>query len=436
LALAAPTPLEGYSSIPEYGKQQEYFDALNSSTIDTQRGPQSTITTTLSVDLYDVLSSRLIPAVTAKRQRRETYTSPRPSGRSRSIKQRPAIGSQTGRRRASLTKLPAIVLNAIPPESKSGSRPKASSATSRGTTSSDSSISTERLSDNLVPPNAFAQSQSIGDSKPANPMTMMVMHNEWPFTKDVPRNARIRGDTLIEDVRLPESTTRPILSLLDSGKSTDPKLDTSRLSAKSARFSITNTLRPSTITPSVRSPDVAERPGSRSNTTSGSKWQGTNFATISPVSRRTTPNVTPLMPASTLGMPSIPAETTAHYLASKSNYQNILEGTNLLGVLYPEAWVENLNMKCNSHKRDEQSRRKRINSAVKEIEALLPQQIMEIWKEKRASLKGGNTSDKDTLGLGTSQATTMEMAIVYIKSLQDELKITREKLNLAKEKSI
>ena len=122
------------------------------------------------------------------------------------------------------------------------------------------------------------------------------------------------------------------------------------------------------------------------------------------------------------------AETSALLLASKSNYQNILEGTHLPGVSYPEALSENLTSKRTSHKIAEQGRRNRINGALQEIALLLP---------------AGSTpqlSSKEEKNLGTaaqqsnSKASTVEMAIDYIKALQAELKEVKDKLEVAEGK--
>jgi len=131
-------------------------------------------------------------------------------------------------------------------------------------------------------------------------------------------------------------------------------------------------------------------------------------------------------------MPALSAETSALYLASKSNYQNILEGTHLPGVSYPENLAENLSSKRTSHKIAEQGRRNRINTALKEIEALLPANILATGKKERNSSADGEEGDKATsAGQGASKASTVEMAIVYIKSLQAELSTTKDKLATA-----
>lgn len=139
-------------------------------------------------------------------------------------------------------------------------------------------------------------------------------------------------------------------------------------------------------------------------------------------------------------MSHLSAETSALYLASKSNYQNIIDGTHLPGVSYPEALAENLSSKRTSHKIAEQGRRNRINLALKEIESLLPSAITGGGgKKDRATNSSGEAEniDKSAAAIqGASKASTVEMAIVYIKSLQAELKVTRDKLETAEKKLV
>ena len=116
------------------------------------------------------------------------------------------------------------------------------------------------------------------------------------------------------------------------------------------------------------------------------------------------------------------------YLASKSNYQNIIDGTHLPGVSYPETLAENLSSKRTSHKIAEQGRRNRINLALKEIETLLPASITAAAARKEKASKDDNAeTEKAGSGQGASKASTVEMAIVYIRSLQSELQATKSK---------
>ena len=134
-------------------------------------------------------------------------------------------------------------------------------------------------------------------------------------------------------------------------------------------------------------------------------------------------------------MQGISAETSALYLASKSNYQNILEGTHLPGVSYPEALAENLSSKRTSHKIAEQGRRNRINTALKEIESLLPSSILTASKKERMSSNENEDSEKNSSAAqGASKASTVEMAAVYIRSLHMELSVMKQRLAVAEER--
>jgi hypothetical protein len=116
-----------------------------------------------------------------------------------------------------------------------------------------------------------------------------------------------------------------------------------------------------------------------------------------------------------------------------------MEGTHLPGVSYPDALLENLTSKRTSHKIAEQGRRDRINTALKEIESLLPQgsKPPEAKGEMNISNSTGNGLDGDKASnsaQGNSKASSVEMAIVYIRSLQTELADTKAKLENAEKK--
>ena len=128
------------------------------------------------------------------------------------------------------------------------------------------------------------------------------------------------------------------------------------------------------------------------------------------------------------------AETSALLLASKSNYQNILEGTHLPGVSYPEALSTNLTSKRTSHKIAEQGRRNRINTALQEIASLLPTPLTDgdgSYPLKEGG-EGGAVGSMMMTGTAAQQsnskARTVEMAIEYIKNLQGELKDVKGRL--------
>lgn len=116
-------------------------------------------------------------------------------------------------------------------------------------------------------------------------------------------------------------------------------------------------------------------------------------------------------------------DASAMILAQKSNYQHIVEGNHShLGLQYPEHLSTNLTSKRTSHKIAEQGRRNRINNALAEMASLLP--------------AGAATSDAGEAGSREQQskASTVELAIDYIKQLKQELADTRQKLHEAEEK--
>ena len=162
------------------------------------------------------------------------------------------------------------------------------------------------------------------------------------------------------------------------------------------------------------------------------------------------------------------SQTSALLLASKSNYQNILEGTHLPGVSYPEALSTNLTSKRTSHKIAEQGRRNRINNALQEIASLLPPPpptpspailTPNGLSAGAPSVAGGEAGVGGGLGgdgvkgggvvvmattassplsaaaqqqqQSNSKASTVESAIEYIKALQQELRDVRARLEVA-----
>lgn len=117
-------------------------------------------------------------------------------------------------------------------------------------------------------------------------------------------------------------------------------------------------------------------------------------------------------------------DTASLLLASKSNYQNILEGTHLPGVSYPTELSTNLTSKRTSHKIAEQGRRNRINSALQEIATLLPKGgAKDSGAEKTDGAEDGEEKGgkKGSSQSANSKASTVEQAIEYIKQLQKEV---------------
>jgi len=137
------------------------------------------------------------------------------------------------------------------------------------------------------------------------------------------------------------------------------------------------------------------------------------------------------------GHPAHPAHQTlspdAHalLLASRSNYQNHIEGTAVPGISYPETLATNLTAKRTSHKLAEQGRRNRINVALAEMAVLLPGSAASVSSPAAGQGNGENegaasckSPDGGAAGReakeGASKAATVEKAIEYIRILQRE----------------
>jgi hypothetical protein len=105
--------------------------------------------------------------------------------------------------------------------------------------------------------------------------------------------------------------------------------------------------------------------------------------------------------------------THALLLASKSNYQNILDGTTVPGVSYPASLSTNLTSKRTSHKIAEQGRRNRINMALQEMQDLLPPGSQTVTPDAKSPETAAQSNN--------SKAAKVESAIDYIKHLKSEV---------------
>lgn len=120
--------------------------------------------------------------------------------------------------------------------------------------------------------------------------------------------------------------------------------------------------------------------------------------------------------------------THALLLASKSNYQNLLEGNTLPGVNYPESLSSGLSSKRTSHKVAEQGRRNRINEALKEMQSLLPKNAKiskDVSKDDSSPEDGADgdakgSREESAAKSNSSKAATVESANEYIRHLQKE----------------
>lgn len=149
-------------------------------------------------------------------------------------------------------------------------------------------------------------------------------------------------------------------------------------------------------------------------TSSGWRPRSTNIAPspnlIPKISPRISPRLemsggpdSPILPRRSSGM----GDDLSALLASKSNYQNIVEGNHdHLGLSYPEGLSADLTSKRRTHKLAEQERRNRINSALSDLGKVLGPSYQ-----------------------ASSKASIVEMAIEYIESLKSELVDVKTRLH-------
>ncbi|KAI9803702.1 MAG: hypothetical protein M1833_000614 [Piccolia ochrophora] len=164
----------------------------------------------------------------------------------------------------------------------------------------------------------------------------------------------------------------------------------------------------------------SKRAEGKSGGRGGKSRNGTSSVQASPALKpKISPSIKPLLPE---GAPAS-AESSALLLASKSNYQNLLEGNRLPGVTYPESLSTNLTSKRTSHKLAEQGRRNRINNALQDMAGLLPPD----WGGSSSTPKA-DKGETAAQAQASSKASTVELAIDYIKSLQAELAETKGRL--------
>ncbi|KAI7114527.1 hypothetical protein KC352_g34627 [Hortaea werneckii] len=212
---------------------------------------------------------------------------------------------------------------------------------------------------------------------------------------------------------------------------------TPKLGPSSTPSSIRNTS--AVESPAAGSPMNGSAPGhllkearsdSRSDVSSRRRSSVRPNGVASPAIRpKISPSIKPLLPEGT------PLHSPQHalLLASKSNYQNLLEGNQLPGVKYPDSLSTGLTSKRTSHKVAEQGRRNRINDALKEMQSLLPQgsngkpskdksNSNDDSPEAAAAAEADLEKSKEAaVKSNSSKAATVESANVYIRAMQEQM---------------
>lgn len=264
------------------------------------------------------------------------------------------------------------------------------------------------------------------------------------------------GQASLEDLELPEAADDqgpkiPQTQQTNSQEQT-PRLTASRKTPKlgplstpssgrppSASASPAHALSPMTAsTPAGLLKDKKDNKGARATSRKRGSISTSNSGLVSPALRpKVSPSIKPLLPEGA----NLHSSTHALLLASKSNYQNLLEGNHLPGISYPDSLSTGLTSKRTSHKVAEQGRRNRINDALKEMQALIPassgaraEELMTSAAADDDSLEAKEKDRDAAVKSNSSKAATVESANRYIRVLKDSdaaqkaaiAKLTRE----------
>ncbi|QIW97555.1 hypothetical protein AMS68_003073 [Peltaster fructicola] len=306
--------------------------------------------------------------------------------------------------------------------------------------SESGSISPEPLSESLMgPPPRPSPSINPQLQKPLNknmdafnkaaaatPKSILSMRSNQHYDASK-RSPRLSGQASFEELQLPEAANkqppRPSLT----------KIDIMAAERSNARKTLSLVL-PARPRPYVQTRHLPallrdkKADGKSRTAKKRSSISTTASALASPALRpRISPSIKPLLPeGSTLHSP-----THALLLASKSNYQNLLEGNHLPGVSYPDSLSTGLTSKRTSHKVAEQGRRNRINEALKEMQALIPSPSLLAKqqsgddagsKDEEGSADADDCKDsKESVAAksNSSKAATVESANRYIRLLKE-----------------
>jgi hypothetical protein len=457
LVSPAVTPHDARFQIPEFTMPGAYFSPLTSPALNAQANQhahQHSLHTTsasstghspLDVDM-DMLGEPAIVSLEQGRKLRSTgkRNVPRTTNGNGRVRQSPIV--KPNRRKATVSSLiPPKEVSELMQEARS-TRPSSNgldAAKTRESSQTDS-ISPEPLLSEMPPPPKpgsltaspalMAQRNGQG-AAPATPASLMRIHPSPNFS--VSHGAPL----MLEDLTLPEATLdRPDLSRTNTVIH-DAEVDISRLAArKTPKLNPLST--PGASMPGKPSPmlDAMSTPTSPAFSMTNSKElkaarnpkkrNSVSSNLVSPALRpKISPSIKPLLPdggggkckTCSMSKPDLIFKTgvtdNTHtlLLASKSNYQNILDGTTVPGVVYPTSLSTNLTSKRTSHKLAEQGRRNRINMALQEMQALLPSPPPGATPDAKSPPESAAQQSSN------SKAAKVESAIDYIKQLKQQV---------------
>ncbi|CAG5177797.1 uncharacterized protein ALTATR162_LOCUS8383 [Alternaria atra] len=441
LVSPAVTPHDARFQIPDFTVPGAYFSPLTSPALNAQSHQhvhqQSQNTTSgsstghspVDVDMDMLGEPAMVPQDQGRRSLRSTNkrNAPRTNGNGR-VRQSPIV--KPNRRKSTVSSLiPPKGVTELMHEARS-MRPSTNGLDvprTRESSETDSISPEPMLSDMRPPPKpgsstaspAMMAQRNSQNGTPATPASLMRIQPSPDFSGSQ------EAPPMLEDLTLPEaSLDRPGLSRLDTAVRNEDG-DTPRLSArKTPKLNPLSTpgasmsARPSpmldamstptspafSMTNGKKDPKLTRNPKKRNSVSSN---------LVSPALRpKISPSIKPLLPDG--GSAGVTDNTHALLLASKSNYQNILDGTTVPGVVYPTSLSTNLTSKRTSHKIAEQGRRNRINMALQEMQALLP-------SPQLGAIPDAKSPETNAQNSNNSKAAKVESAIEYIKQLRQEV---------------
>ncbi|KAH6852673.1 hypothetical protein B0T12DRAFT_485138 [Alternaria alternata] len=438
LVSPAVTPHDARFQIPDFTVPGAYFSPLTSPALNAQSHQhahqQSQNTTSgsstghspIDVDMDMLGEPAMVPQEQGRRSLRSTNkrNAPRANANGR-VRQSPIV--KPNRRKATVSSLiPPKEVTELMQEARS-IRPSTNGLDVPRTreSSETDSISPEPMLSEMRPPPkpssstaspAMLAQRNSQNGTPATPASLMRIQPSPDFSGSQ------EAPPMLEDLTLPEaSLDRPGLSRLDTVIRNEDG-DTSRV-RKTPKLNPLST--PGASMSSRPSPmlDAMSTPTSPAfSMTNGKKdlkparnpkkRNSVSSNLVSPALRpKISPSIKPLLPD---GGSGVTDNTHALLLASKSNYQNILDGTTVPGVVYPTSLSTNLTSKRTSHKIAEQGRRNRINMALQEMQALLP-------SPQLGAIPDAKSPETNAQNSNNSKAAKVESAIEYIKQLKQEV---------------
>ncbi|CAD6441572.1 fa4ec345-acf4-4b78-8772-b03dc424e900 [Sclerotinia trifoliorum] len=475
LVSPAVTPLETHFNIPDYTVPGAYFSPLSSPALHAQNDHQAIFdhrhsgSTNSPIDMNGDSHSAPVSSIIPPRKPPRKSVAPKPRVNTRVVRQSPIVKPNRGRKSISMSA--QALGEIIEPSNSQASQYKGTGSTNSAASTDHSesgSISPEHLSDMAPPPlpssagrspYVVAQKDNVKNKwlpigSPATPASLMRI-TKSPSAGESSLNREMElDDPALDGFELPEAanTVRPTLPRIDTQSDGQMTPTLSSTGSKTPGFQPLPSPvvgRPGAATSASQSPQIdamngtigAARKTPQTLARSAKKRASTSVLASPALLPKISPSIKPLLPGSS----SIHDEATASLLlASKSNYQNILEGTHLPGVSYPSELSTNLTSKRTSHKLAEQGRRNRINSALTTLHDMIPSEYYPRGKTKDslADKSGsGDAGEPESAGSkngqsASSKAATVEVAIEYISHLEKVLAEANKRAEEAEQKLV